>query len=1185
MESRTVSYSNLLPLPACSGKSLICSTATVNSILPSFLSETERSAFALLENLFDAIVLLAPDGRLRWVNSGFERLTGFTDAQLASDFLLEALAETGTCPHDFRRQLASTEPLHYRLALRQATGHRLTVRLKVQPQPSGFLGLLEVLDTVVLPSSAQQEEAARMEFLADQAPGVLFQWRDGQGPAAGLRYVSPQLQALFGLSLAQARTLPQLLHPEDLPRWRAAARRTRQLHEPFWFEGRLLVPGQPVRWLQASARLSGTDSTGPLYSGMLTDITSLKQAEEAVHDHEQRWRLAMEQFGDGAWEFDYATGEEYFSQAYHTMLGYSPDSPEPMPGSWEQHVHPDDHALSLEAAAAYLRGKTPHYSVERRLRCQDGSYKWVLTRGLITRRDAQGQPLIMTGVHTDISALKQANLALEASTLRFSTTIANFQEGILLEDEHRQVVLANDALCRIFALDTTPDQLVGYNTRLLRQRMQNQFRHPEAFAQRYATIVRERQLLTAELFELADGRTIQGDFVPIFVAERFIGHLWKFQDITERKHNEDALRRREEKYRGIIENMNLGLVEADLERRVSFVNQAFSDITGYDRASFHEPHTTDRLLAPEDVNLAWQRDQRRRRGESETYELSITDSAGQLKWLLVSAAPLYDEDRQVYGSIAIVLDITHQKELELNLRAAKELAEDSARAKELFLANMSHEIRTPMNAILGMGQLLAKTPLDAVQQTYLRAIETSGENLLVILNDILDLSKIGASQLHIERIGFSLPDLLLQVEKSLHFKAEEKGLTFRVELDERLPPVLLGDPYRITQVLLNLAGNSIKFTEKGSVTITCTHVSTDEAQVVLHWAVTDTGIGIDAEYLADIFKEFSQEDSSVTRRFGGTGLGLSISRQLVQLMGGEISIDSQKHRGTRSHFQLQLPIGSAEDLPRKTLITASIRERLRGQRVLLVEDNHFNRQIAKGFLQNAGLVVQEAENGAESVELARRDTYDVVLMDVQMPVMNGLEATIHLRQHLQLRTPIIALTANAVKGEREKCLQAGMNDYLAKPFQEEELLKMLCVWTLGEHPTETADTTAATTILGPAALYNLDIVRQIGQNEVSFTMLMLESFIESCNEAIAELHTAIAEQDTLQIRAAAHKLKPSLDHLQVYRLLPLIVELDNWRAQFDATHLPQLVEQVVAQLQELTWQMTLELQTLQQEQE
>ncbi|GAA3923766.1 PAS domain S-box protein [Hymenobacter algoricola] len=1132
--------------------------------------------FALLEDAFDAVVLLAPDGSLLWINSGFAQLTGFPQAHQQPALLLEALAAAGMPPAVFQQQLAAATPLRADLVLHRADGTALNARLKVLFQPPAvIIGLLEDV-TLGRPPTGQDQ----FRHLTEHIPGVLFQWRENANASSGFSYISPQLATIFGIAPDQAHRIADFILPQDRKAWRTALRRSRRQGKDWDFEGRLQVPGQPLRWFRASGQLSVADAGGQLFSGILSDITELKRAEETVHAHEQRWRLAIERFGDGAWEFNYQTGEEYFSEAYRTMLGYPSTGPDPLPPTWQQHVHPDDQNLSLAAANAYLRGEVPMYSVERRLRCRDGSYKWVLTRGLITKQDEQGQPLIMTGVHTDISAMKQTAAALAASTLRFATTIANFQEGILLEDENHQVVLANDALSRIFELDTTPDQLVGYDTTLLGQRMQNHFRNPDQFAQRYATIVQHRQLVTAELFELADGRTIQGDFVPIFVAERYIGHLWKFQDITERKTNEDALRRREEKYRGIIENMNLGLVEMNLDRWVTFTNQAFCDITGYAREEFTGQHIMSVLLSPEDMARTQERDQRRQRGESETYELAITAKNGQPKWLLISAAPLYDDHRQVYGSIGIALDITHQKRLEHHLRAAKEQAEESARAKELFLANMSHEIRTPMNAILGMGQLLAKTPLDAGQQTYLRAIATSGENLLVILNDILDLSKIGASQLQIESIGFSVPGLLRQIEKSLHFKAEEKGLCFRIEVDEELPTVLLGDPYRITQVLLNLAGNALKFTEKGSVTVACELVRANATAVEMRFRVTDTGIGIDADYLVDIFKEFSQEDSSVTRKFGGTGLGLSISRQLVNLMGGEITIESQKHRGTCSHFTLTLPVGTPADLPQKTFITDGARARLLGRHILLVEDNYFNRQIAKGFLHNAGLLVQEAENGAAAVELARQHRFDAVLMDVQMPLMNGLEATAYLRQQLGLTTPVIALTANAIKGERERCLQAGMNDYLAKPFQEEDLLKILCRWILdpslpGSEPLPPTVPSAA-----PAALYNLDIVRQIGQDDAAFTVLMLESFIESCEEAITELHDAVARQDTAQLRAATHKLKPSLDHLQVYRILPLIVELDTWRTAFDAAILPDLVDQAVDQLENLNVQMTRELHQL-----
>ncbi|WP_167855123.1 PAS domain S-box protein [Hymenobacter wooponensis] len=1145
--------------------------------------ETGKPDFALLEEVFDAVVLLTAEGELTWVNSGFQQLTGYGSFEQAPDLLIGALAESGVPAKELRQLLQVTQPLRFDVPLWRADGQRVWVHLKLQPySPAGsLLGLLEDITTR---QEAALEQEERFRYLTEHVPGVLFQWRQMNSGPSGLSYISPQLQSIFGITPEQADGIMGFVHPDDQPQWQESLRRT-HLHDAEWtFEGRFVVPGQPVRWFRGSAQLVESSSEGRLYSGLLTDITALKQAEETVQANEQRWRLAMERFGDGAWEFNYQTGEEYFSNAYYEMLGYANTEAGAMPNSWLHHVHPDDHDPSLEAAATYLRGEVPIYSVERRLRCRNGEYKWVLTRGLVTQRDDQGQPLIMTGVHTDISAFKQAAAALEASMLRFSTTIANFQEGIMLEDEHQRVVLANDALCRIFTLGITPAQLIGYDTSLLSQTIKHHFRNPEAFMERYEAIVRKRELVTAELFELADGRTAQGDFVPIFEADRYIGHLWKFQDITERKSSEDALRRREEKYRGIIENMNLGLVEMDLDNRVLFTNQTFRDITGYCSHEFDSELMMTRMLSPEQIAKMEERNTLRMQGISETYELPISANNGEAKWLLVSAAPLYSDDRQVYGSIGIFLDITHQKQLETHLRKAKEQAEESARAKELFLANMSHEIRTPMNAILGMGQLLAKTPLSEDQHTYLRAIATSGENLLVILNDILDLSKIGASQLLIEHIGFSMTGLLHQIEKSLHFKAEEKGLSFHTQADERIPAVLLGDPYRITQVLLNLAGNSVKFTEKGSVTVSCTLEQATDDYVDLRFLVADTGIGIDAEYLVDIFKEFSQEDSSVTRRFGGTGLGLSISRQLVHLMGGEISIDSQKHEGTHSYFTLRLLVGTPNDLPQKTLVTASIREQLRNQRILLVEDNNFNRQIAKGFLHNAGLEVVEAENGVIAVELARQQSFAAVLMDVQMPIMNGLEATAHLRQQLHFTTPIIALTANAIKGEREKCLEAGMNDYLPKPFQEDDLLKMLCRWILPEAAQEALLTVAAPSTAPEEAdtqpFYNLDIVRKIGQGDASFTVLMLESFIESCAEAIQELQAATAAHDVVELRAATHKLKPSLEHLQVHRMLPLITTLDSWHAAFDDTIIPSMVAEATKLLQQLTEQMTQELHTL-----
>ncbi|MBF9236784.1 PAS domain S-box protein [Hymenobacter sp. BT683] len=1023
----------------------------------------------LMQELYPAVLLTNASGRVTWVNDGFSTLCGFelheVLGRLPESFLRPHLDDPQTLEY-IRAGLRDKVPFQYEVRNPQGGNHACWIRVKVQPirNEAGEMvlaGLLEDISEWKKSQLTLAESEHRFRALAENVPVVLYEWRHNFDGTFGLNYMSPKLFELFGIPLTGIGNVLEFSHCDDLPALWKSIKESIRTQAPWFYEGRVTVPGQPLRWLRGSSVLTGCDEKGLTYSGILQDITPLKQA---LRENDLRWRLAVEGFGDGIWEQNLRSPQHVtYSADYKAMLGYQEDEFPDGYESFAAHLHPEDTALTQQAIRTYLEGNSTLLAVEFRMRCKDGSYKWILSRGLVTERAPDGQALIFSGTHTDISELKKAQVALDASSRRLSTVIANFQEGLVLEDENRRIVLSNEAFCKLLAVPTTPAQLVGKDGGWLTEGSKSYVNKPAQYVARIQDLLNRKQPVVGDVLTLLDGRTIKRDFAPIFDQSGYIGHLWKYEDITTRTKANEDLKRREEKYRGIIENMSLGLVEADLEDHLLYANQSFCSMTGFCTDELMGSRLSPMLLTGEDLALVESKQAIRQQGIADSYEIAVTTKTGELKWLLVSGAPLYDDNQQLIGSIGIYLDVTPQKVLEASLREAKGLAEISTRAKQDFLANMSHEIRTPMNAILGMSQLLAKTALDGPQVSYLNAITASAENLLVIINDILDLSKIEAGRMVVETIGFSPGRICAQVEKTLLYKAEEKGLTILTRIDPLVPEVLLGDPYRITQILLNLAGNSVKFTDKGTIVIVCQLLPSESGEAAVEFMVQDTGIGIDAEYLAQVFDDFSQEDSSVTRKFGGTGLGLGISQKLVELLGGTLHIESQKNRGTTSRFTLQFPIGTEQDLPQKDLSdVSSMQHALRGKRVLLVEDNVFNRMLATIFLTNAGMDVTEAANGEVAVAVAAHQSFDLVLMDVQMPVMNGYLATALLRERFGSTVPIIALTANAIQGERSKCIAAGMNDYLTKPFQEATLVKMVYDWVAGPLSTLQAQLLQAT---------------------------------------------------------------------------------------------------------------------------
>ena len=704
------------------------------------------------------------------------------------------------------------------------------------------------------------------------------------------------------------------------------------------------------------------------------------------------------------------------------------------------------------------------------------------------------------------------------------------------------------------------------------------------------------QSVLSEEFVLADGRVLERDYVML--ANTSMDHLVSYRDVTapRQRQAEEQLAEQRRFYEFVLNAMPCDVAVLDAEFRHVFVNTS----------GIRNPAVREWVIGKNSfeycehcnypLSLATERHARllqaANEGQLVTFEEAFVRPAGT-RHMLRCLQPVFHADGSLNVIVAYGIDISARVLGEQLLRHAKLAAESAVRARELFLANMSHEIRTPMNAILGMSQLLAKTPLAPDQDSYRQAITTSAEHLLVIINDILDLSKLEAGKMALEHVGFEPNQLLAEIDQTLQYKAAEKGLQLLTRVAPAVPAVLRGDPYRIRQVLLNLAGNAIKFTETGQVAISCDLVETAaDGCVVVRFQVTDTGVGIEPDFVQNIFQEFSQADSSVTRKFGGTGLGLSISRNLLRLMDSDVLVESETNKGTVMSFTLTLPVGTAIDLiPKETLAADSpLRHELRHKRVLLVEDNRFNRQIAKTFLLHAQVEVTEAENGALAVELAQQRTFDLILMDIQMPVMDGYAATALLRQHLGLTTPIVALTANAINGEREKCLAAGMSGYLTKPFREEELLKIVSRWVLPPRPDSGPEANETSepipepapqlplTFRSPGMkLYAVEELLKVGRGDEQFVAFILETFVESCEEALLSFEQGLAAHDMTVLKTTAHTLRPSLVHLRALHIIPPVAAIDQWDGPFELARLHPLVESVVLLLREVCTQIRSDL--------
>jgi len=485
---------------------------------------------------------------------------------------------------------------------------------------------------------------------------------------------------------------------------------------------------------------------------------------------------------------------------------------------------------------------------------------------------------------------------------------------------------------------------------------------------------------------------------------------------------------------------------------IKTVNQSLLETLGYKEDELIGLPVSTILANEKDEEIIYNDEvlqQLMKRDSSKDIELMYLSKTGFEIPVLISGSVMKNKNGKIDGIVCVAHDITIRKEIEEERlkskasEAAKKEAVKQTKYKDEFIANMSHEIRTPMNGILGMSYLLSKTDLDEEQKENLNALTTSAENLLVIINDVLDISKIQAGMMTFEQANFSINEILKNVNYTLNYKARERSNHLTYNIVEEVPEILIGDPVRLNQILLNLIGNGLKFTENGKVDVTVKAGEKKGDIQTLEFSIADNGIGIQKNKISKIFDSFSQAEQSTTRKFGGSGLGLTITNKLVQLQGGKIWVKSKINKGSTFSFTIPYKIGTTD-----VFIKEKMKEpndpsvNLESIKILLVEDNPINQLMAKKVLSGWNCTTDTAENGKIAIEKLNASDYDVILMDLQMPKMDGYEATKHIRNKMKPsknEVPIIAMTANAGSGEADKCLSLGMNDYISKPFVPQEL--------------------------------------------------------------------------------------------------------------------------------------------------
>jgi PAS domain S-box-containing protein len=1125
----------------------------------------EREMLATIaSSLEDAIVGKDRNGLITYWNAGAERIFGYTADQVIGQPILCFFPEDRFDEEEqILERLGRGERVEPFESVRVARdGRRVDVSLTISPirdESGAIVGSVKIARDITERIRSQKERVAsdrRFRALVEAVPQLVWSTASDGRPI----YQSPQWLEYTGYANSQelVENWEQFLHPDDSARVSAGWRRALLESNVFETEYRLRRRDGDYRWFKARGlKIVEVDGAEPRWLGTCTDIHDERVIAEALRDSEERQRLALSAASMAHWEWDIVNDRIPHQDSLSRLLGQPDDQSLQTAADYVSIVHPEDRDRFWRMAHDAMRPGIAYEIEYRIIRPDDGSVRWLASRGQ-TIFNEDGVAVRMVGVNVDVTErklaeaqIRQWNEELEQRVLERTRELAT-ANAALAESERRFRAIFDSTFqfTGLLALDGTlleanraavdflglsRSDVVGrpfWETPWFRSRPEVRERLQEAIRQAAAG-----QFVRYEVEIL--GREDRLEIIDFSIKPVFdeSGHVVSLipegRVITEQHRAAEALRRSETALRESQRLAGVGSWEWDLESDEVTWSDELHRIVGRDpnrgapsfaeHAEFCPPASMKRLQSA--VQRA------RETGEPYEIELQLIAEDGSERWVIARGVAVCGLDGRIVMLRGTVLDLTSRKRYEQELRQARDDAMAATQAQGNFLANMSHEIRTPMNGVIGMTDLLLETELNSSQRAQAETIRSSGNALLTVINDILDLSKIEAGKLTLQVVPFDLAALVEEVAVLITPTAHRKGVRVSCRFAPEAPRIVEGDPVRIRQVLTNLAGNAAKFTEQGEVTIATRLVDEDDRFATVRLEVQDTGIGIADQFKARVFETFTQIDGGATRKYGGTGLGLAICRDLVHLMDGRIGLESALGAGSTFWFEIRLgkihDPALRDESPEATAgaILDGSASRV-GPRILLAEDNDVNRRVATGLAQRLGCRVDAVSNGREAIERLDYQIHDLVLMDIQMPVLDGLSAVALIRERERITNThmtIYALTAHAMEGDRERYLSAGMDGYLSKPLSLRALAQALA--QLGAKSRREAVEDPPLPVEEGGSFDELAFLRSTHGDDPELITAVLASMLETVPGCLDRLDESVDRLDGAGVASEAHSLQ------------------------------------------------------------